>query len=665
MQVILDLGELPRVDKENRPFSLLLEQGAAHGTRVSIDPIVLPATSTFLDFLAQMEARWAEGDFRVGAVFLWVMPESGWFIRHCHARGLDAEAYWLAILERSRALNARFGAWRVTLHARGEYDSCFPNFDADWTNREAAAQNWERVNDTELGRELYTRFGDKRAWGPTPEGYPVKSIPEFFRRRGLCMSDYPLDVGFNMGFGIHAHGRWGWPSINVENFCESTWNSHLLMAAVRGAARQFGLHWGCDFSPWGAPFTQETTYDRDGHWLGGMSAGLNLRAFMMALMNGAEYVLAEVADRTYFTFDGDLAQLELDNFGGDTRQRQVRDAGDISPMGRAGIEFERYVFDRHPERGQAWTPIAGLMDSRCGFNARSYSPCGDKPGFPKPDDYPYKIWFGWLKPEPQDWMMAAFFRTAFSAEPVFGWPNDCWRHVPGPASGAPSAPETRQARLELLRSGQVPIEDAEAGMYLGTSRWGDSLDLLVEDVSLDVLRQYPLTVLLGALPDDDVLWERLRAYVEDGGVLVANVAQVPARVAPWFGVRWDANNLPATAPASGVQATDATPWSVRVNQPTAAYVVKRGNGAAWLTTRAWAVTSPHDFDPHIATLLDQLYADVSPIRIIGAPVHYAVNRLEMDGWSRCSTISAIHGAARYACRAGSLHWNSGKINRSP
>jgi len=55
---------------------------------------------------------------------------------------------------------------------------------------------------------------------------------------------------------------------------------------------------------------------------------------------------------------------------------------------------------------------------------------------------------------------------------------------------------------------------------MGDSRWGDLLDVITDDASLDVLSTYQALVILGPVPITDALRERLAKYVTDGGRLV-------------------------------------------------------------------------------------------------------------------------------------------------
>ncbi|NQT93074.1 MAG: hypothetical protein HQ559_09950, partial [Lentisphaerae bacterium] len=446
----------------------------------------------------------------------------------------------------------------------------------------------------------------------------------------LDMADYPLDVSCNRGFGIHDYFKWGWPCVSVENWCLSTWNSHLLIAYARGGARQYGARWGCDFSPCqGVAGAFETMYHRDGRWLSGISASHNLRGWMLGFLSGADYVEAEVTDRTHFVIDHDPVPKK-EPWGGSVNARTVQSEEDLSPAGRAGVAFGQYALTRHPERGEPFTPLAVIVRSGNGWNAVGGAYPPDVPA-PSKDPYiePYRVWFGKIDSTPADWMMSAFYRTAFSAEPIFGWQDGSW---PATANTTDDDTAIKEERHRLLMEGKVRVEDVEAGRYMGTSRWGDTIDVLTEDVPLESLRQYPMALLLGGMPDDDHLWDRLEEYVRQGGLLIVNVAQVPRQRQAFYGAAWHLTGGVPLPEIDTFETTDAAAWTPPTAGPQDVYAVKRDKGTAYLTGTPWAVTSPRDLDRDMTALIDELYKEISPVRLIGPPVHYLVNRLPNEGW---------------------------------
>jgi len=623
IQLVLDLGAPPTADRDNKPFSILLGLGAANGSRMAIIKDVCPATDNILATMDHLEGQWRTGDFSLAHVVFWVFPETGLYLSYCQRLGVDPEQHLLEVLERARELNLRYGAWRVALQMRGELDSCFIDFPADWSTRALCYANWERFNQTTVHFDRYKRFGYQPCYGHLPATYPVKDLPTFFDRHGLRMQDYPIDVCCNRGYDIHHNFHWGWPSVSIETMCESTWNSHLLVAACRGGAREYAARWGYDVSPWdglASPF--ETMYGRDGRWCGGLSASLLLRSWMMGFLAGADYVECEVADRTHFVLDGEPDKNLDTGWGGTNNQRTANDCGDLSPVGSNGVEFGRYVLDRHPERGAPFVPMALVVHSKNGWNA-AYSIGADDVVRPDPDAHfpPYQVWFGKLESTPAEWMIGAFYRAAFEAEPITGWRTDLWREIENPD------------KYQLIKQGRIPMEKAEEGRYLGRTRWGDTMDIFDEYVHAETLCAYPLVVLLGMVPEDDAFWLLLEEYVRNGGIVVANLCQIPQAHQRFFGASWEAATLTGDVVASvaNLQTDDCRPWQSRGQVPTSVYVTERGRGKAYLTVQPWAVESPHALDQEMVRLIDALYTQVCPIKVIGEAVHWLANKLN-SGW---------------------------------
>ena len=623
LQLVLDLGAPPIPGRDNKPFSILIGLGAANGSRVAITGDICSATDNVLATMDQIEASWQAGDFSLAYVVFWVFPECGLYLSYCQRLGVDPEKHLLEILERARELNARHGAWRVTLQLRGELDSCFIDFPADWSTREKCYANWERFNLTELHFARYKRYGYPPCYGNLTETYPVKDLLTFFTRHGLHLRDYPVDVCCNRGYDVHHNFRWGWPSVSIETMCGSTWNSHLLVAACRGGAKEYGARWGYDVSPWDcmvSPF--ETMYRRDGRWCGGLSDSLLLRSWMMGYLAGANLLVCEATDRTHFVLDGEPDRNLNNAWGGTMNKRTANDAGDLSPVGRKGVEFGRYVRERHPDRGTPFVPMALVVQGKNGWNT-AYSTGGDDVPRPGPDPHfpPYQVWFGKIESTPAEWMIGAFYRAAFEAEPITGLRMDLWREFENPD------------KYQFISQGRIPIEKAEEGIYLGRTRWGDTMDVFDEYVRAETLSEYPLVVLLGIMPEDDAFWVALEGYVKNGGVVVANLCQIPKAHQHFFGASWEAAAMAGDVVASVAkfESVDGQPWRSREQIRTSVYVSDRGRGRAYLTVRPWAVQSPYDLDQEMVRLIDALHAQVCPVRVSGEPVHWLVNKLNA-GW---------------------------------
>jgi len=203
VRLVLDLGEPPYPGKENSPFEILFSLSAASGSRVSIDKRVLPETSNMLELMDRLEEKWSKGDFSVSYMILWIFSETGLFYSHCQKLGMDPGKYLYDILRRAKELNSRYGEWRITLHARGELDSCFIDFPAKWKDIDECYANWEKFNLSDLHFIRYKKYGYQPCYGNLPDNYPIKDLFNFLAKYGFEMKDFPMDVCCNRGFDIH------------------------------------------------------------------------------------------------------------------------------------------------------------------------------------------------------------------------------------------------------------------------------------------------------------------------------------------------------------------------------------------------------------------------------------------------------------------------------
>lgn len=129
-------------------------------------------------------------------------------------------------------------------------------------------------------------------------------------------------------------------------------NAHL--AFTRGAARQYGISWGMDFSVWYGPYIRDYSKKRVwGNASGpdhGHSISLAKRMYYNTYMSGAQYLLEE-AGAMYF-FDGE-------KLGSDGLLT-------LSPFGKMAQEFAGFVA-AHPDRGQPYAHAAVLLEHKHGM----------------------------------------------------------------------------------------------------------------------------------------------------------------------------------------------------------------------------------------------------------------------------------------------------------
>lgn len=515
-----------------------------------------------------------------------------WFTQPCFA-GIGKQAgiadidYIARGIELAGKINRELQRPCLLLHVAGELDSS-----SVWpyrlkTRAEAAAY-W-RVWNGNLHREVYAARAEK---SPRPSAWSnfKNSTPDLFSFYRLKKRDIrrdPLYACCSRAWAVHQYYEWGLKAVVCEGNCYTPWSTQLQIAFLRGAARQYHGYWGMDYSPWGTAFgavtgdiTRGTTYSSNGYY-SGISASLLLREWLAAFMSGARHVLQESSYHTHFLHDyagtekngaGDFPDTSPE--GQNARREYVKK---ISPVGKNAGVLADFALRRHGDRGRPYVPFGIILEHDHGWNslaARRNEQGEDVGGALVPDSWPPVIWGGTIQPEPGDHMITNFFRAAFSA-----WPNFYW--TPGRMGQRMRShkqyygaywDQSDQAVIAALRNNILPIEQLEQDVYQGSSRWGDSFDVVLENCELEVLKDFRVLILLGRVKLTGALLKRIQQYVAAGGTLLANICQLEPDGAKWLGV-----TAAGTVRSAG-QSRDLSPGSV-FPEPPFSYTVCKADGA--------------------------------------------------------------------------------------
>ncbi|MFH0795642.1 MAG: discoidin domain-containing protein [Candidatus Omnitrophota bacterium] len=263
----------------------------------------------------------------------------------------------------------------------------------------------------------------------------------------------------------HQAADWGAKVLVMESG-ENIPNTQLQLAFTRGAARQFQVPWGVDFSGW---FSGSMVYYLEGQpWGGagtygggvsgpdyGHSLSLRKRVAYASYMAGTNFYIDEGGFMIMFTRD-EKNELVL------------------SPIGEFNKKFTEFT-QKHKERGTSYTPIAAMIDYEHGW-----SPTGCTP---------HLIW-AVFEPDEGDMMLEEFLYSIFPAR----------------------------------------VNEDEQGYYLANAPYGDIFDVLVanpKDHELDLksLKGYRVLFLLGDIRLNKKHVVILSDYVKQGGTLVLNYSQ--------------------------------------------------------------------------------------------------------------------------------------------
>ena len=431
--------------------------------------------------------------------------------------GDDLTAYnnhWCRlILDYLKALGPGRSFWGL---GHEHYDS-FCGFSLpDESGKIVATVPASRREGFETYRRWITTNAHQQHWGPqryaTLPGYRSGRMTdqpdtfEFLKQRGLNIP-HGLIVG---GVGPHhAHYQF---EIFPEQ--EAFWwecmvpglaNAQVGMSFLRGAVRQYGRKGLADVAPYEGkrawhdelmeqePLADEflhcltwACYDENGRKLAGYSESLYLRVWMSLWAGGVDIMLHEDSISTHFNAFG--AKTEL------------------SPLGRVHADFVRMALDEASDRGKM-IPTAAVvlpfLHGLCPAPGVGHHP------------HPCSPWQG-MPLTRGDRSIVRFFDAAF--------PNHGIGH-PWPYPGNPYDKADVEARRHFGRMMQAgcdlrPLEPR----HVTASRWGNGLDVLLDNASLDVLRHYPALILLGDFELPNLLLEHLGPYLEGGGRVLTSSA---------------------------------------------------------------------------------------------------------------------------------------------
>jgi hypothetical protein len=241
------------------------------------------------------------------------------------------------------------------------------------------------------------------------------------------------------------------------------------VALVRGAARQHGIPFAIQTSPW---YGGKIPYYEDGEGeevsRPGHSAAFQARTWYLAWLSGASYVTPEACQLGFFQRLPE--QRGTKPAPPVTRSHPEDQRFKLSPLGIKAKEFVRHI-EQHPDVGIPFTPFALIVDTFSGFQVT-------------PGAGQVRPWWR-LEPTPGDLETALFLNTIFP-------------------------------RTILYKPGD---KFSESRLMVNTP-YGETFDILLSDVQPRLLNLYPVAILLG----DHALTPAFRAtvldYLKQGGHLI-------------------------------------------------------------------------------------------------------------------------------------------------
>jgi hypothetical protein len=375
------------------------------------------------------------------------------------------------------------------------------------------------------------------------------------------------------------------------------------IAMIRGASAQHGGRvWGIDLSTWRFWNRGPTVYDGAGRLVSGWSASTFTRHMYTAYMAGAHLIHNEAATYT-----------------AGVRGRR------LNPLGRAVQRFTRFATVRHPDRGSPYVPMAFMQDHHSGF----------EPRFGEFTQRKFK-WY-WSKPySAADSMLSNLLALAYPDHRSWGTivPGAPWRVTH--RNGSVNISASQSAYRKRLANGADP----RPWEPMGSSRWGETFDVITDRSSIATMQRYR-AIMLSTDAIGPNLLATLSRYVQGGGTLVVNARQLPPDADALTGVHLTGGRTLASSAVwipDGIT-IDEDPFRYEVATPTSASVLARTpSGDPLVTRNAYGagtvyVTTP-DFLEDAAgkrilrvghRLIDRIQTSLASVDVRGPRIEYLVN----------------------------------------
>jgi len=518
-----------------------------------------------------------------------------------------------------------------------------------WAHPSTRRRQFERWNQpipdvNEVMARFKRVFGDNFAWEIFTEddsagvAYPytlLREKPGTYEEAKILFDNYlaeAMDVAkphsdveqwgrSGYASGAHAFASQGINLLLIERANDDIEDLQTAIAFARGASRQYGCKWGIDFSLWwgvinGCVEKLPTLFHK--------------RNFYLTYYSGADNITVEGGDLLY-----DLSNNKP------------------NLLGTALAEFG--IFTRKEKRGEVKIPVVVVLPEGHGWMTPSYW------------QTTREAWNYAHIPYRQGYRgVDAFFSMAFPGSnfAMDPFPFGSYKSNNPPASpfamscitpefapeqkdiyyAEPPLPFGRFENRDKAREDMVKNQ-TETSPYrpMGTTRWGDVIDVLISTASERVLNYYKVVVLLGPVKMDKPMKERLEAYVKAGGKLLmsAGVAGpydndlcgVEIQPELWAGTAWQWKDEPFKGEPFRYCPSKVTPGvNVQILAQTNSgspliTCYRNGKGVVYTCLVPWfeGVTT---LMGAAERMFDEVIGSLQEISIEGLPIHWTSSQRE-------------------------------------
>jgi hypothetical protein len=369
---------------------------------------------------------------------------------------------------------------RVMLCAVGEIDSSHP---------------WPKDYSFRTRKEAY-EFFKYNVFHTKIGSCDPDALYKLLEKRGLSFEQVGLMIHGACLFAIPYYFEWGFPYIEIERGLGTSLNMQVSLAYLRGAWKQNGrkAKWGIDFSTHQANFNQCIWYDESGVRNGGFTESLIERCWLYSWLGGADFLLNEGSDYGLWTFKKD---------GSFT----------LSELGETTKKFADFTLRGAVERGEPEVPCAVILAHDNGYEQE----CGVVQLRPS-------IWGNTLPCTNADMNIGNIFSEFFPGQEHVCTATEC-------VTNSDCGYRTRYEYLEQVKRGE-DMRKYESG-HLTPSPYGDSLDVLWDNASIEVMREYKVIVPAGTAKLPETV---LKEYVAQGGTLCAGIEKFSSQMLDELGI---------------------------------------------------------------------------------------------------------------------------------
>ena len=401
----------------------------------------------------------------------------------------------------------------------------------------------------------------------------------------------------------HALTEWGVRFIGIETTAVQP-STAMRIAFNRGAARQYGgeffYYHAPNFGDSATTFTKEQNFagpDNFFHSRYGATMGPSLswyrKSYFLYYMSGASAIYLEQGFDQFFKPGPGEHPFQL------------------NPLGRITEEFVRFA-EKHPDRGDPYTPIAFLLDPAHGWDMTDY------PQWP----------FGVSQINKSDRALRELFGAAY---------------FPGPVREGEPASGERQAFVPGVFGNIFDVLVASSGPGVSSVRHH------AQDAGSTSIDSYRGLIVGGRINWANGWAKKLEDYVRNGGTVVLNAAQVKGLSDELLGLRLkgesgEAHNARCLSPGEPpqdlhgqifryekIELKSAQPLiTTTLNEPLVT-VNKLGRGKVVFIAVPDLLGEDERITPLATHVLAHLAAEATPLKVEG-DVEYLINR-NSRGWA--------------------------------